>query len=661
MAGANRQASTQRTRGCCFGPSQSGALLTFVAGRWRLWHESVDDKASEVSHSDAAESYTAASWGPESDDDGRSSGKGLAAASLRFALGCASGRVQVWDARSGELAGPTAQAFAAVVKGADARVVAVALASRRRGSVFAACGNLPEVLEIGVADGATRCSFKVGKVGLAQLATCGGAGEWLLTACPSSALKLWRLQDAPKGAKAAAPPPPAQQLRLAGPANKTSALDMCSVAGELLALCADGTMQVDVFNCSSGITAGAAAGDNKQPPLSAAFVLSGHEQIRSARFAPVQPGTEGRVTVIGFGSSMVACWHLRLDKAGKNGAPRTVAAAFVALSSELGGRVLCASPTIALQEGRAPVLAAFGPAANPAFAKLRAPATKGGAAVIELSESSAKPIPEAAKGTAEPSADAATAVPKKKPQQPIVLGPLEAAVERRQPKKRPHAEMADLAGAAPEAEGGAGMGRKRQQLPEGGKAQGGLSVVPMVRQGLRAKDKASIEKILQISDLKIIDNTIAELTGSEAFDLMQECTHRILSQPARTAVFCRWIQRTIMRHSAFLFSQPALHQALQPLRDVFLARCASNKNLVKLHGRLLMLRNCGRVLDEQNKETKTSDDVAKAPLLEYTEGDEDLAEEASQDEDSVGGGDDGGSGDEDLDDSDDDILIDGFD
>jgi len=642
MAGAARQSGTQRARGVAFGPSNSGALLTYVGSRWRLWWEATEDKALEVSHSDPAESYTASCWGPDGDEEGR---KG--AAGQVFALGCASGRVQVWDSRSGELVGPTAKAFAAVAKGTDARVSALALSSHRRGSVFVGCGTLPDVLEVGIADGVTRSSIKVGKVGIAQLTLSGGPSEWLLTACPNSTMRLWSLPDTSKGAKAL---PPVQRMRLAGPADTTSGLDMYCSGGKVLALCADGTMQVDVFVCDAST---AAVDDKKQPPLSSAFVLSAHEQIRTARF--VRQVAEGRATVLGFGGTVIACWNLRLDRAGKNGTPRTVASAFVVLAAELGGRVLSARPAAELQDKSNPLIIAYGATANPSFAKLRAPAAKGEAAVIERSVDAAGQAPKpAADGAAKPGAEVAAAATKKTP---TILGPLEANVERTQPKKR---QLGDI---DKELEAG---NRKRLQLPDGGKAQGGLSVTPMVRQALRAKDTASMEKVLQIADHKVIDCTVSELTGAEAFDLMQECTHRIMTQPIRGPIFCRWIQRVTLRHGAFLFSQPILHRALQPLHDVFTARCSSNKNLVRLQGRLQTLKYSGRALVEENKNTKSNEDVAKAPLLEYTEGDEDnLAEDASQDGDassaSGAGEDEDGSGLDDFGSDDDDILIDGFD
>jgi len=274
----------------------------------------------------------------------------------------------------------------------------------------------------------------------------------------------------------------------------------------------------------------------------------------------------------------------------------------------------------------------------------------------------------AAAGTAAAPATGAQRKREQEEQEPTILGPLEASVARKQPRRR---SLADVAGApqdeADEADAanGAVPSRKRAKLlPEdGGKVAGGLSLAPIVRQGLRSKDGSSIERVLMNANRKVIDSTAADLSGPEAFDLLQEMSQRLLSQPVRGQVLCTWIQRVLLRHCSFIFSQPVLHRALQPLHDAFQARCASHRTLVRLRGRLQSLRNSGKVMVEKGKKaTLAADASASAPLLEYVEGDEDdVDDEAGEDASSDGSGCEGGSGDDDdfdFEDSDDDILID---
>jgi len=515
-----------------------------------------------------------------------------------------------------------------------------------------------------------------------QLAAGGvGSDEWLLSACPGSVLKLWHLQ----AARGSLPPSsPELRARLAGPADRSTGLDVCCSSSGTLALSVDGTQQVDVFLCEAASNSGA----GKQATLSVAFVLSSHEQISSARFVRSK-ADEGRATVIGFGASLAAIWSFRPEKASRKGVPRTVAPSFVVLSSELGGRVLSARTLSQPQRVPASLVVAFGPVANPAFAAAHAPVDEAGTVSIEHLAGGARQaqVPREL-GSAAAAADKATPAAlstkatvartaasfsqrhhQQQPQQPTVLGPLEAAVARRQPRRRPLAEVAEEPEEDMEDGARAVPSRKRLKLlPEGSRAPSGLSIAPMVRQGLRCKDSASIHEALERADRRVIDSTVAELTGAEAFDLLQECTHRLLSQPVRGQVLCSWIQRVLMRHCAFIFSQPVLHRALQPLHDAFQARCTSHRTLVRLRGRLQALRNCGRLaLASSKRATSAADASASAPLLEYVEGDENIVAEEEAGEDTSPGCE-GGSGEDDDDDddfdeedSDDDILIDGSD
>jgi len=351
-------------------------LLTFQGNRWRLWRDTVEEHDAEVGHYDPNESYTAACWGAV--------GQAGASPDLRFALGCASGRVQTFDSRSGEALGPTADAFAAVLRGADCAVSAVALARRERGSLFASCYAVADILELGIADGITRSRFRAGKLGVAQLAVGGfGSQEWLLTACPSATLKLWGL---PSSKAEEGELLPVQRARLTGPATASTCLGITTVGEKTVALCADGTPQVDVFVCDSATLS---SGSKAEAPLTAAFVLSSHEQINSARIVVSSKVAEGRAYVIGWGPRCASLWNLRLDRPRKSGgAARTVAPALVVLASELGGRVLSARMSDLMMQpstaqGPLSLAVAWGPAANPSFAVVNKPADPSSAVEIQ--------------------------------------------------------------------------------------------------------------------------------------------------------------------------------------------------------------------------------------------------------------------------------------
>merc|ERR1712187_85888 len=122
---------------------------------------------------------------------------------------------------------------------------------------------------------------------------------------------------------------------------------------------------------------------------------------------------------------------------------------------------------------------------------------------------------------------------------------------------------------------GEGQERKRARLPEGGAVKAGLSIAPLVRQGLRAKDSSSLEKVLAQSDRGVIDCTVAECTGPEAFDLLQECTWRMMYRPLTAMVLVVWIKAILTRHCAYIRSQPVLGTALVPLFDALESRVTS--------------------------------------------------------------------------------------
>lgn len=578
-------------RGCIFAPEDVGALLSHAGGRWKLWREK--EAAIEVAHNDASESYSAACW---------IAGKG----GQVLVLGCTSGRVQAWDPGAGELLGQ-AEAFRAIAQGADCAVTGLAATSSKRGTVFAACNGSPEILEVGLVDGTTRGSFRAGKAGLCRLAAAMASGrsaqEWLLAASPSAGLKLWRLPAAGSSLSELTK----AHARLAAPANPATCLDLCTVNGHLLALCADGTMQADFFNLGPEDGRGEKAAGER--PKESARVLSCHERLAEARLARASLSS-GQLVVVGFGTSIVACWTFELK--GGDASTRTVAPAFTVSASELGGKILCArwdsAGSAQPVSGDLAMVVAHGPSAQPSFSKVLPPAKpKGASKVVGLSQAPSKQKASASAAAAETA------------KVPTVLGPAELAAMRRQELKR-----------SAEEDGGS-QKRQKQPMPASRPATSGsnLSLAPVLRQGLRSKDGASLDKSLVIRDKELMETSIGELSGSEAFDLLQECAKRLLDRPMEGQVYCAWIQRVLLHHCTFIRAQPALKEALRPLHDATAARCAKHEGLARLRGRLQCLIGLGKqVVVRKAQEQKT----VRAPLLEYVEGDDELDEEEDDDE-----------------------------
>merc|ERR1712066_449941 len=134
------------------------------------------------------------------------------------------------------------------------------------------------------------------------------------------------------------------------------------------------------------------------------------------------------------------------------------------------------------------------------------------------------------------------------------------------------------------------------------------------------------DKVLQTCEKRVVDSTVAERTGAEAFDTLQECTKRLMTQPIRAPILSLWIQRVSIRHYGFIHSQPILRGALQPLVDAFEARISTHRELVRLQGRLQMAQKFGLQVLEKKKQEK---ETLHEPLLVYVEGDEEVPEEES--------------------------------
>jgi len=397
-------------------------------------------------------------------------------------------------------------------------------------------------------------------------------------------------------------------------------------------------------------------GASAKGALSAAFVLSSHERILMAHFvataASPAASQKARTTVIGSGASVVALWSFKPERGagGVAGAsPRTVAPIFTVSAEALGGRVLCARPAIAAEVpgGTATgAIVAFGPAGKPSFARLGAPAERGGDASVEVfatPEGAGEEVAAADKAKAAVAAEA------------TVLGPLEVAVARNQPQRK---RANDRAAETEEGAASAKFQRLGIDAASGGvRAPGGISIAPPLRQALRSKDRAALGKLLEqhSKNERLIISTASDLSGAEAFDLLQECTAELVAFPLKGKGLCMWVTHVLTIHCAFISSQPVLHRALQPLLDVMQTRCSNYRTLTKLQGRLKLLHSVGRQLLQRRQAER---EIVQEPLLDYKEGDDDVDEEVSSEGGDEAAAEDDASGldsDEDLfaDDSDD--------
>lgn len=269
-----------------------------------------------------------------------------------------------------------------------------------------------------------------------------------------------------------------------------------------------------------------------------------------------------------------------------------------------------------------PLLVAMQPLVQPAFFEVRPPADKSRKPVVVRSGSDSSKPPIAVPKKA-PAGDAA--VPESKTR---LLGPAELQGINMKQRKRP----------APDATDG-DPSSKLIKLPDSKGIAKGLSLAPSIRQGLIAKDGRAIEKVLEQGKRGVVDSTVADLSGEEAFDLLQECSKTFMGPHRCTTTLAQWIQSLLVQHCAFISSQPMLQEALQPLYAAMRAQCTCYRTLVRLSGRLQVARDLAKQAQTAVGDESASVRNMRTPLLQYVEGDEELAEASAAEESSDHDGD----------------------
>lgn len=408
--------------------------------------------------------------------------------------------------------------------------------------------------------------------------------QWLVSGGPT--LKLWSVASEP-----------VEQGRFSIRGVPTC-LSLCCAADSAVVLCADGSAQVDVLS-----------------PGCETSVLSCAEEVREVR------GSEelGRLRVLGCGASCVVLWAFRPSTKARTLLPKVCVR-----GSDLCGRVLTAVSLSA-----ASALVAFGPSAKPTVQEVSL-ARAVEAPTLEAEAEPAAPEPER-KGLL--GKVQAAAKPKAK------AGVMVAAVVIDDRKAKKRAAEEDVAALS------AKRGRKEPEQAAAA-AAAALSIAPILRQGLVFKGRSIVNEL--VTDRRVIDTTLKELSGNEAFDLLQELTPQLVSKPAEGPRLNLWIKRILAIHCGFIASRPALQEALQPLLLTVRRRLASHRTLLRLCGRLRTLANLGK---QQQARLAKERDTNRAAFLEYqvperlpTEDGADDSDEADEAEDepasSEGAGDD---------------------
>mmetsp|Transcript_43738 Transcript_43738/g.103308 ORF Transcript_43738/g.103308 Transcript_43738/m.103308 type:complete len:633 (+) Transcript_43738:105-2003(+) len=585
---------------CIPGSSRSGTVLAYVGNNWKLWNEK--KAAVEVQHRDAKLSYSAACWIASSSSESEE----------LFALGCTNGNVQVWNPNSGEIAGPVAKAFAKEATGVAGSVSALAPAPRQRRSLFAASESWPEILEVGIFDGSTRNTFKADKVSVSLLAYSPLTADWLLSAGSGSTLKLWSFETGHSGKSSSSTASPASvHAKFKGPANLPTCIDVIPHGGSVLALSCDGAAQVDVFTV-------VASTPSESKALAASFILSSHHAVHSASFVSTSDSSSassGRLRAVGYGQAGALLWNFNPDKGSQSA--KTITPAISVASTSLGGKVLCAHasrPPAEVQGASYAITICYGGLSRPAFTQVCSQGS-GTTAKTMMSSLSAQSAPQAA-GASKPQQSAA---PLK------VLGSDATGAITKRGAKRKAVEQEARDFKVPRL----GLEELKNVRAGGSSA---ITAAPLVRQSIRAQDKASMSQIFQIADRTVVDSTVADIDTPEAMQLIREISVRLMSAPMEAERLGYWLRRVLVRHLTSLSQLPEFQEVLEPLRENIRRRIASWRTFSRLRGSLRMHWMAGKEADRQNPEVED-----RRPLYEYVEGMESFLEDVPVSDEEDGG------------------------
>mmetsp|Transcript_65826 Transcript_65826/g.122800 ORF Transcript_65826/g.122800 Transcript_65826/m.122800 type:complete len:614 (-) Transcript_65826:16-1857(-) len=569
-----------RKRSIVPGSSSSGTCVSFVNNSWRLWSEHT---AESLEHRDKDQAYTAVCWVANA-KQGQQDEELLV-------VGCKSGRVQVWNPRSGQVVGPVGLAFENVAQGVDSSVDALAAAPRHRSSVFAACRNWPDILEVGLYDGSTRSSFKADKVGVAFVACTVMKPTWVVSAGSSSTLKVWKYASASDLI-------PAIHCKFTGPANTLSFVDVTSIDSSIVALSCDVSSQVDVF-----VADATQASHGKA--MAARYILSSHHAVHYASFTSSSghEALHGQVCVVGYGPSGALLWQFKLEE-GLTSAKTMHPILSVAYTS-LGARVLYARyarPPAEVAEASASMVLGVGNLGHPYFTQVTLQG-RGQHSKLILTKLGKPSVPK----QREPAGAAAAS------SEPLrVLGHGDTTALRA--KKRAADDLQADARKVP---------RKNlaEVLPKRAKVASALSAAPLARQALLAGDGTSVQQVIAIGDENVIDATVADLSASEALLLLKAITKKLVSEPSEATKFGNWISRILCRHMTALSQNPDFRGVAEPLQDVLRSRTSSWRAWARVRGNL---RLYNLLVTQPNRMSKPEAEERRKPLLEYTEGDEEI-------------------------------------
>jgi U3 small nucleolar RNA-associated protein 5 len=166
----------------------------------------------------------------------------------------------------------------------------------------------------------------------------------------------------------------------------------------------------------------------------------------------------------------------------------------------------------------------------------------------------------------------------------------------------------------------------------------GTSLVTVLTQALKTKDKDQLESCFQQTDIPTIRSTIQRLQSQHVATLLQSLAERIHKRPGRTGSLLVWVQWSLVAHGAYLATQPDVMAKVRALSQVLRERASGLQPLLHLKGKLDMLSaqlDMRQSMQAASRARADAEDEDDEEGVIYVEGQDD--DDWSDEEDAVAG------------------------
>eukprot|EP00958_Prasinococcus_capsulatus_P027392 scaffold5498_cov323-Prasinococcus_capsulatus_cf.AAC.3 len=155
------------------------------------------------------------------------------------------------------------------------------------------------------------------------------------------------------------------------------------------------------------------------------------------------------------------------------------------------------------------------------------------------------------------------------------------------------------------------------------------SLAVLLSQALQADDASMLERCLNVTDARVVSNTVRRLQAAEAVKFLDATVTRLRGRPGRAEPLTVWIKSVLLTHTSALINMPSaqavvalrlrcagrpLQNSLAEMYQILEARMSLLQPLLALQGRLDLLANC--MASSSDSPSLMGDDERVVPVFE---------------------------------------------